>query len=1517
MAPKKMTEARETDDSIQIKNTYKKLSQLEHVLSCPSMYVGSTSPDNYLLWVYDEASDQNVKRDVCIIPGLYKIVDEVFVNAMDHGTRMIQAKNKNENSENTIHLVKNVKVNICKETGEITVFNDGSGIEIVVHPEHDIYIPELIFGNLLTSTNYNKDEIRTIGGQNGIGAKACNILSEWFEITTVDARRKLMYTQMFKSNMKEVMKPSIKKCSNKPFTKIRFLPDYKRFGGGTGGIGGTGGTKDDSPCTPHAPHTPHSHTHALSNDMYSILMKRSYDLCALTPPDVNVFVNDTKPSCKNFEKYVDMFLGPKDEKWRCYEAINERWEIVVSCTDAPGFDHISYVNGIWTMKGGKHVDYISNQVANKLCDLIKKKKKIADVKASHIKNYMMIFVKATIDNPTFDSQTKEYLTTPVSKFGSTAVVSDKLIDKLFKSEIMDRVLNLCDKSKQMLNKKTDGKKQNKVRGLAKLDDANWAGTAKSKECVLILTEGDSAKTMALVGLSEVGRDRYGVFPLRGKLMNVKDASEKKMVENKEIQDIKKILGLESGKKYKSVDELRYGRIMIMTDQDSVTGDTPLLLRHGGRVSIETIENLCNDYQSQFPGGKEYGNSDINFEVWTEKGWTFVRRIMRHKVNKRIFRVLTPMGVVDVTEDHSLLKPSGEEVTPNECEIDDMLLHSFPDFEESRYMTQDTITIDEASVIGQYWALGGYQTNTILPLLNSSFGVRKSFLDGLLLTNIKDENKNENDIIDIESKINAQCIYYLAKSLKYGVSINHKPSDGNEKYRLTLTRDQESHQNRIKKIWNLGVTDQYVYDLETENHHFQAGIGQMIVHNTDGSHIRGLIMNMFHTLWPSLLVQPDFICSMLTPIVKTFKGKISNNFYNLTDYQKWLTSTPNVKDWKIKYYKGLGTSNDEEAKDYFRDMYMIHYDHDGAINVDKVFDLAFNKKKADDRKGWIGQYDAQNIIEVKTNEENHVTRITFKDFIDKELIHFSNYDVMRSIPSVMDGFKPSQRKIYFACEKRNLVSEIKVSQLAGYVSEHAAYHHGEASLQGAIVGMAQDFPGSNNMPILMANGMFGSRNMGGKDAAQPRYIFTQLNAIAPKLFIKDDAKLLKYLDDDGYPVEPEYYMPIIPFVLVNGATGIGTGYSTSVPHYNPSTIIKVLKHCIQNDGSIDEEHESLLKPWFRGFTGEVREIPSTKKSKSYSTHGVYKQLSNTSVEITELPIGTWTEDYKEFLESYLAQNPDVLKDIESHSAKNVRFVLHFSAEGLKRLMREKEGEKEEEEKGGNEDGDSVASNSTSKSEIPSGLEIPPGFELPSRFETEFKLVSRNISTTNMHLFDADGVIKRYDTVKDIILDFYRTRLAYYVKRKQFNVDDLKKQMTKANAKALFIKEVMDGVIEIMGRRREDVNQTLVERKYPKVDGNHTYLLSMPIYTFTKEKYEDLLKDVKDLEDLLAAYINTTESSMWLSELDALDVEYKKQLDLYDDLNRAQKVGSNGEKNKNENKRKRSTGSTRSKAASNKK
>jgi DNA topoisomerase-2 len=338
--------------------------------------------------------------------------------------------------------VSNIEITI-EEDGTIIMLNDGNGIDVAEHPEHKIWIPEMIFGHLRTSTNYDKTEKKIVGGKNGFGFKLVLIWSSFGSIETVDHIRGLKYKQEFKNNLDEICKPSITKCTkSKPYTKITFKPDYKRLG-----IDG------------------------LTPDFIAYLKKRIYDIAAITDKTLKVKYNGSIVPVKNFNNYIDLYIGGKDEGKRVYEDGGERWEYAVALSPNHEFIQVSFVNGICTSKGGKHVEYILNQITRKLGDYIEKKKKIK-VNPNSIKEQIILFIRCDIENPAFDSQTKDYMNTPSSKFGSSCVVSDKFIEKLAKMGVMDAACAISELKESKAAKKTDGTKSKNIRGIPKLIDAN-------------------------------------------------------------------------------------------------------------------------------------------------------------------------------------------------------------------------------------------------------------------------------------------------------------------------------------------------------------------------------------------------------------------------------------------------------------------------------------------------------------------------------------------------------------------------------------------------------------------------------------------------------------------------------------------------------------------------------------------------------------------------------------------------------------------------------------------------------------------------------------------------------------------------------------------------------------------------------------------------------------------------------------------------------------------------------------
>jgi DNA gyrase/topoisomerase IV subunit B len=1490
---------------------YQKKTERERVLIRPDTYIGSNDLIVNESWVFNKESKRMERKTLEYNPGFLKIFDEILTNASDHS---VEFPGK----------VTKIDVVVNQDEGFISVYNNGPGIDIGIHKEHKCYYPELIFANLGAGTNYNDEEERLKGGRNGLGAKLAAIFSTKFDIETVSKGE--IYNQSYKDNLSKIEKPKIKKTSKKEGTKITFYPDFKKL-----------------------------HITRISDSMLTLIEKRTMDIAACTNKDVNVTFNKEKLTIKEFENYVDLFCGTKKDTKRVI-ITRDRWKIIFILNPFDSFNQVSYVNGISTNYGGTHIDHVIRPVIKRTIEQLSAKHKDVDIKNNYVKDNIMVFIKSLIVNPSFKSQTKEELTTSVQNFGSRCDVTDQEIKQIIKLGIDKNVLAIAQAKSQKALSATDGKKKKKLTGVPKLNDANDAGGKESQSCTLIVTEGDSAATFAISGLAKIGKDKYGVFPLKGKPLNVRKSTTAQIGKNSEIINLKLILGLQHGKKYKDVKSLkadmRYGKIMILTDQDSVSGDTPVTLKINGQIIIKNIEDLTETFEIKQDGlsisSKEYGKCD--YEVWTDQGWTNIKHIMRHKVSKKMYRVLTHTGCVDVTEDHSLLNEQGVKITPKECKIGQNLLHSFPLFEENKIdvpekfetfkvkelwkicsqlkiqyyqskskqeiveiikkyqnntfeklNTSSKLTENEAWVLGFFMADGtcgvynfkiknsdNYRTsyswnisNTDLSLLeksklileniykenftivktndgdnkqmfrlilnggksieyiiqkykrlvyykkykyihtdilNSKKDVRQKFYNGFYEGDGL-HNSTRTNYFDVNSKITTQCLFTLCKSLGYEVSINHNIKK-DKIYSVTVTKGtQQNNPNKIKKIIELETPkDFYVYDLETENHHFNAGVGQMTIHNTDGSHIKGLLVNLFHYSWPLLVKESDFITCLQTPIVKIRKGNIVKSFYNLIEYENWRENE-NTKGWNAKYYKGLGTSSAAEARECFDGInnklvkYTVKTPED-----DESIDLAFNKDRPDDRKVWIKTSTEKNLF-----LDNTLRKVPIKQFFDEEFVQFSIADNVRSIPNIMDGLKPSQRKVLFVCLKNNIKKETKVIELTGEIMKTAAYHHGDASLNDTIISLSFDFVGSNNINLLSPSGQLGTRLQGGKDASSARYISAFLNPVTRSIFLPEDDEILNYLEDDGTPIEPEFYWPIVCTLLMNGTSGIGTGYSTDIPCYNPLEIINITKELIK-----DDEYEiPKMTPWYKGFTGTIEEKPN---SENFISKGVWKRVSRGTIHITELPIGMWTRKYLEKLDKFVEEGK-VFDSSDNCNDVDVDITIKMSPVELDKWINDK-----------------------------------------SVYE-ELGLTS-TIKASNMTVFDHKKRITPAAGPDEIIYKFYLQREKGYKKRYQYLLDFYDMKIKQLNAKLMFIRGIIDGKIKVFRVPKNEIIVQLEQQNFLKNEDSYEYLLSMRIHSFTEEKMKELEKELGNMETLLNNHKSKTHKEIWMNDIKNLEEKLKQ-------------------------------------------
>jgi DNA topoisomerase-2 len=1188
----------------------KTMNHHEFVLNRPDTYIGSCRTTKRIEYVasIEENTYQISKKEVTSNPGLNRIFIEILSNVIDNKWR----------SEQLGHKMTTIKIDIDKENGTTCVWNDGAIISCKKGENDKEYKPEIAFGSLLSSSNYDDTIERKTSGLNGIGSKGCNIFSSYFKVKINDPENKIQYKQEWKNNMYDKEKPKITISKLKGnFTEITYIPDFKRFG-----------------------------LEGYTDDILSIYLKYILDTAMLTKIpiifnkkkipikslldyskmyDINKQIDelenikeetikdelDEKDELENIEEEndedeeketieKDKILQKKDE--RIYLSSKDCEVVLVSNDDIEEFENISFVNGINTSQGGVHVEQWTEALFRPILDKLnnkgkrkptspKSKSKVKDkqekpkkneLNISHIKKYFRIFVVSIVDKPSFTSQEKTYLVKPDIHISN---ITQKLINTILKWNFIDKINDFL-KNKELLVLKSFEKKRGSYIKIEGYDPANYSGTKEAMKCSLILCEGLSAKEYVVTGIEKgmynvSGRNYFGILPLRGKLLNVRNSNITSISANKVVSDIIKALNIQPNVDYKddtNFHKLFYGKVILFCDRD-----------------------------------------------------------------------------------------------------------------------------------------------------------------------------------------------------------------------------------------------------------------------VDGKHIAGLIINLFHYLFPTVMERTEpFIINGITPIIRVFGDKKSKEdllFYDEYKFKKYIENEPNKK---FKYYKGLGTNKIEDVFDTFGEK-IVEYKLDDKtdININKVF----NKKLSNLRKTWMEDY-IENSFSL--DDVDKIYTMTVSDFLDNEMIHHSLDNCKRTIPSIIDGLKDVQRKILYATKKKNLnykSESLKVAQLGAYVAEHVEYAHGETNIFEAIIKMAQEFVGSNNIPLFYRDGMFGTRTHNGNNYASPRYIYTKLDLLTNLIYRSEDEPLLEHNMDDNMKTEYKHFIPIIPMILVNGCVAIATGYSCEIPNFDPIVIIDCIKIWLNKKDDFPE-----LIPTYRNFTGKIEK----KNSTTFITYGNIENINNT-ILINEIPIGISIDSFKERLEDLILNKQ--IKSIENQSTSNKPvFIIKENNVG------------------------------NFKCDINS-----------------LKLFS-SLSLSNMVLYDKNNKIKKYQTVENIITEFCEIRYEYYIRRKKYQIQRIENEIQFLQNKVTFLEEVMYKKLIIMNVNENDIILELEKRNYIKIDKNYDYLLNLQIKNFTKEKINKLKEELENNKIQLEIIKNKTEKEMWIDELDELVIEYNKWIIIMNNIENSNKINKNKLKIKKEIKKK---------------
>lgn len=1117
---------------------YQKLTLKEQIYRIPDTYIGSDEQNKHEEWVFRFSQNKLEKRDIVVSQAVERLYLEILSNAGDNSFTSREAG------------VDPGMIDIILSETMISIKNGGNPIPIEINTKENMYVPELIFGNLLSSSNYDTSVIRMGCGRNGYGAKLVNIFSKIFQIDIGDSIRKLRYRQEWRDNMSVKDEPVIDEYHGENYVKVSYLLDFERFG-----------YKDQK----YPP------------EVFALFGRLAMEMSMTCKVPLRINGNDyTCSNIKDFASFV--FTQEAVKKSIVYTYHNEPVFVELCVLDTPDSGEVlSYVNGMITRDGGVHVQSVLKEISSPLLDLInngkasknnkdKNDKKQIQLKIEDVRPHISLILNCRLPDPKFTSQTKTQLSSPKIKFE----IPNKILEPIHKWDLVSRLYAALEAKQFKSLQKTDGKKKRHIPQL-KGEDANNAGTNQSEECTLYIVEGKSAMGYAVKAISSIpnGRDFHGILPIKGKLLNVMNASAQQIAENEELIEIKKMVGLRENVDYTSKENfstLRYGYVVILTDADD-----------------------------------------------------------------------------------------------------------------------------------------------------------------------------------------------------------------------------------------------------------------------DGKHITGLILNFFFCRFPSLLAR-GYLFFLRTPILRAKLGSDTQKFFNYKDYENWQNQTPNWKSYKHRYYKGLGTSKDEDVLDDFKEPKIVACVYDDR--TEDSLKLAFDNKLSNRRKDWIAKW---------KNEFNigDINMCPISTFIEMEFIQFSVSNLHRSIPKFMDGLKISQRKVLWAAflhwsssKNSGLVKnpkELKVARFAAMAAEKTNYHHGELCLAETIISMAQDFVGSNNLPYFTQDGQFGTRNLGGEDAAQPRYPDTRPQQWLRYVFRMEDFPLMEFMKDEGQDVEPKHFLPIIPMCLVNGCMGIGTGHSTFIPNCSPIDIIDWYLSKLKSK-EVDE-----IIPWYRGFKGEIEirktivtqdpdfdeiepgqePLKSKRQQLSMVSKGIYsvgKKFGQCIVK--EIPIGIWIDKYRKYLEGL--REGKVITDVRNLSNHNTPL---FEISGL----------------------------------------INPSVE-------RLKL-SRAYGLTNMVLLDANNNPNKYSSINDILENFYEQRLPYYKKRKEYQLGNLEQNINTLKTKFKFLTLLSNETIVITKRKKQDIIEDMKKHNIPE-----ELLSNIRISSLSEEELTELQKQIDESDTEKQKLEKTNIQDLWISDLEEFKNKY---------------------------------------------
>lgn len=1469
---------------------YKKMDQKEHIYKIPDTYIGSDTKLEREEWIYNFEKKKLVKKVITLPQAIERLYLEIISNAGDNvfASRLSKVE------------PGNIEVTLTDTT--ITIRNGGNPIPVEKN-EEGMYVPEMIFGTLLSSSNYDTEVIRMGCGRNGYGAKLVNIFSKRFEVKIGDGIRGLRYSQVWSNNMDNKEPPKICKFKGSSFVEVSYELDFKRF--------------EYEKYPPEA---------------FALFGRLALEI-SLTCK-VPVVINGSLYNCEDIQTFASLIFPPTEDddpvkRSIIYEYSKGETYIEICAMDTPDrAETLSYVNGMITRDGGVHVSSAIKALTKNLMSIFSNKGNAgkdpklakANIKITDILPHISLVLNCRIPDPKFTSQTKTKLSAP----DLTINIPDKVLLPMKKWLLVERMFQILELKQMNALKETDGKKKRFISGL-KGEEANYAGTGKSHQCTLYIVEGKSAMSYAVKAISSIpkGRDFHGILPIKGKLLNVMNATPEQILKNQEIYEIKQALGLKEGLDY-TVDEnfktLRYGYLVILTDADDdgkhITGllinffycRFPSLITRGFLFYIQTpiIRVSQGKTTQKFFHLEEYNEwkrQTPNFKSWVHRYYKGLGTSTDKDIKDDFKEPLISMFVYDqMTTDSIRLGFDSNLANQRKYWISHWSKMNAKD-------DNDPKKKEIASKFDKYCTISRFMNTEFIKYCVSN--VHRSIprlLDGLksaqrkilwtAFTHWKMSNSWMITKSPKELKV-AQFATMAAQTTNY-----HHGEASLAQAVINMTQDFVGSNNlpyftqdgqfgcldpstpillwdgSIKEAKDITCADVLVGDdglprkiqkvVEGTDEMFEIKQGKGMTYIVNSQHILTLrytkhkhvyldsLTNIWHCLY--------FDCKQNKVI-----SKKSNSFDEITQILSLVNDCP-IFDIKLSTYLGLP---EEEQKDFYSVYNNVPIEWFGStVEEPYLYGLSWNQHINIDHKYMVSDKETRfkilcGIIYGCTTPKSRYVNVEChqKEFCflvqSLGLIYYrlssTDFKVMVNLP---------QPTICPHCDKNVLIEEN--IELKWIIRGKCATHdivwtkvptsekcfpdncwssiessekivYSRIKVRSVGKGPYCGWYIDSNERFLLGDFTVthNTRNLGGTDAASPRYPYTRPQKWLNYVYKSDDFPILDFIEDEGQRCEPVSFLPIIPMGLINGCLGVGSGHSTFIPSCSPVEVSEWLLARISGSKLPD------ILPWYRNFTGDIvikmdkvtkddiqdfsynsdnegdeaddpddleqdDSIGKKDKSLCMNSVGKYQITSKGSVIINELPIGVWTKKYVGYLEKL--RNDKVINSFRNLSTDD-KVHFEFTMIGKKPSIR------------------------------------------------SLKLM-RTYGLTNMVLLDENNVPHKFSNFEDLLEEFFQIRLKYYYKRKDYMINDLIKQINTLVMKQKFITLVYTDKITVYKKKKVEIQQQMKEHGIPE-----ELLSQVRLSSLSEEELNDMSENLKNLNKAKTDLESLSPEKMW--EKDLLD------------------------------------------------